>query len=499
MKYLIGWEAHWHDYKDGKPSPAGTNFTFHQYFYEKNNYDQHILLYNNRTVEDKNRVEQLSNFIKSQYDDEEHKIVPTALEIIDVISLNEIKPKVIGAIESLKLNPGDEIDFFISPGTPTMQVVWHLIHLELINIKSRLLQTRPGKHTKDGKPELLIVEIEKSSAPNTLIEKKRIDLNQDQLLDEEFWSTPSLERVYSKALKVAMTDGIHVLIQGDTGVGKEHLAKYVHANSTRNNKPFIVVNCSAFSDELLGSELFGHEKGAFTGAEKSRKGLFEEAHGGVIFLDEIGDISPFMQQSLLRVIQNGEIRPIGSSVVKKVDVRIISATHKNLVKLCEKGKFRWDLFYRLSTATLRIPSLIERGKEELESYLNFMISSLREKLKQPVELVLSEADRKRLLDYQYPGNLREMQNIISTLYVFSEDGEVNVSEYIPLEGITVDSNTFSLEEAMYPHERKHFEKVLKHTNGNVKKTSELMEISINTMKKKAERLGVDIESFRTKV
>ncbi|MFM8241228.1 MAG: sigma 54-interacting transcriptional regulator, partial [Crocinitomicaceae bacterium] len=229
-----------------------------------------------------------------------------------------------------------------------------------------------------------------------------------------------IEKIYENARKVALTDEVSVLILGDSGTGKENLARYIHTNSVRTEKPYVTINCSAFSDNLLESRLFGFKKGAFTGADKDSIGLFEEAHEGTILLDEIGDISPYMQQALLRVLQEKEIMPLGGKP-KKIDVRVIAATNQNLVKRCEEGTFRWDLYYRLSVVELDIPNLLQRGKQDLKALIDFFLTLKKKQLKKQRKLNLSKEALDILLNYPYPGNVRELENIISRLYVFNED------------------------------------------------------------------------------
>ncbi|MBM3455366.1 MAG: sigma-54 factor interaction domain-containing protein, partial [Bacteroidetes bacterium] len=212
-----------------------------------------------------------------------------------------------------------------------------------LNLKTTLYQTRPTKFTlKKERPELIKINMERSAIGLTALYHQQ-DIIKGS--NENFFITPSIENIYENARKVALTDEVSVLILGDSGTGKENLARYIHANSIRSEKPYVTINCSSFGDNLLESRLFGYKKGTFTGADKDSVGLFEEAHEGTILLDEIGDISPYMQQALLRVLQEKEIMPLGGKP-KKIDVRVIAATNQNLVKRCEEGFFRWDLYYR---------------------------------------------------------------------------------------------------------------------------------------------------------
>ncbi len=334
------------------------------------------------------------------------------MNISDVIDLFEVKAKVERLLLELK---DDEIDIFFSPGTSTMQIAWYICHTSL-SLKSKLFQTRPPRFTKSKVPELLEISIEPSILPYTatIIESNSANINDDYLISN------SIKPVYDKAVKIAQADGVTLLISGETGTGKEHLANFVHEHSPRKQKPFIVVNCSSMQDQLLESRLFGYKKGAFTGAEKDQKGLFEEADGGTIFLDEIGDITAFTQQSLLRVLQQKEIQPIGG-ISKKVDVRIICATHRNLALLCEKEAFRWDLYYRLTVTELHLPALRERTQSELSELINHFLAVKRTKFKRKARLTMEKPALEFLLQYRYPGNIRELENLIESMYVYNDD------------------------------------------------------------------------------
>jgi transcriptional regulator with PAS, ATPase and Fis domain len=493
MKILISWEAVNNDYEreTGEANVGGPTVLFHQYFYKSQKYDKHIILSSPKEEKDRKRPKLLAAAINSLFED--HKVEIQYLNIIDVIDVNEIRRKINAFLLTLK---GNEIHIFISPGTPAMQTAWHLSHIELKDIQTTLIQTRAGKFTKDGKPELLKVEIEKSAVPIALISKEEIDSKEVDAGDSKILMTESIKKVYELAAKVAQTDRINVLITGPSGSGKENLTSYIHHHSVRKGKPYKTLNCSALNDQLLSSQLFGYKKGAFTGAEKEQKGLFEAANEGTIFLDEIGDISPFMQQSLLRVLQSGEILPLGSNDPVKVDVRVVAATHKDLRKLCAKGEFRWDLYYRLTTAQLKVPGLLERGEKELKEYLEYFIDDLQAKLEKPKKLKVSKHVYQHLLSYTYPGNLREMINILSTLYVFYDNKEVDDFEFLPDLEEDDKSHSLNFEEAIHHTKKRHIEKVLKKTNGNIVRSAELIGWSPNKLRDEVKDVDLDIDYFR---
>ena len=229
---------------------------------------------------------------------------------------------------------------------------------------------------------------------------------------------------------VAKTDST-VLISGETGTGKELAARAIHLAGSRKNKPLIKVNCAAIPASLIESEFFGHVSGAFTGATKRRIGRFELADKGSIFLDEIGDLHPDMQAKLLRVLQDGEFEPVGSSETRKVDVRVIAATNRNLIEEIKQGKFREDLFYRLNVYPINVPPLRERGNDIIRLADDFIV---RFSKKFGVEVPkLSTTAKQRLLSYNWPGNVRELQNIIERAVITSKEGMIIIDSILPNE------------------------------------------------------------------
>ncbi len=236
-----------------------------------------------------------------------------------------------------------------------------------------------------------------------------------------------MQEVLSTASRVAQTKA-PVLIRGESGTGKELIARAIHFNSPRNKKPFIAVNCGALNENLLESELFGHEKGAFTGAEKQRRGRFELADGGTIFLDEIGDISSATQVRLLRVLQEQQFERVGSSETLSVDVRVITATHKNLEEAITAGKFREDLFYRLNVVAVEVPPLRKRREDVTVLLDHFLLKYAKENRRK--KLSFSKEAWEHLVRYDYPGNVRELENIVQRSVIFSR-GETITTEDLP--------------------------------------------------------------------
>nr|WP_242158587.1 sigma 54-interacting transcriptional regulator [Aestuariivivens sediminis] len=238
----------------------------------------------------------------------------------------------------------------------------------------------------------------------------------------------SMKTVLNHIHQVAKTDAT-VLIQGETGTGKELVARAIHKESNRNDKPLIRINCGAIPANLIESELFGHEKGAFTGATTSRKGRFLLADQGTIFLDEIGELPIELQPKLLRIIQEGEFDPVGSSETIKVDVRVIAATHRNLLEYTKTGQFREDLYYRLNVFPIEVPPLRHRGND-ITHIAEEMIQQFSKKLNKPT-ITLSDADKAFLKSYHWPGNVRELQNLIERAVIVSQKGNINWQSIIP--------------------------------------------------------------------
>ncbi len=465
MKILISWIAFNNDFKNGEPNEDGPTMQFHEYFY---NYDKHLLL----ATGDDPQLGLLQTALKRKYP--ERVIEPIVVGVEDVIDLKEVKTKV----EKILVEHNEhEIDIFFSPGTSIMQLAWFLCHTSL-ELKTKLIQTRPGKYSKARKPEKIYLEIDASTVPKGAIIKEShiIKSARYESLDD-YKLTPAIQEVYGQASLTAQTDNVTTLIYGSTGTGKEHLAKFIHQQSIRKNKPFLAINCSALADQLLESRLFGFKKGTFTGATSDTKGLFEQADGGTIFLDEIGDISGYMQQSLLRVLQEKEIQPIGGKA-KVVNVRVIAATNKDLALLCSEGKFRWDLYYRLAVVELQLPTLVERGKNEIKELIQYFIKLKKQQLAKGFKLEIKKETMDYLTSYTWPGNVRELENVIENLYVLEKE-KVSISDLPDRLKKSRENDSLKLADV----EQRHIQKVLKIHNGNQRQTAITLGIAVNTLKR----------------
>jgi DNA-binding NtrC family response regulator len=303
--------------------------------------------------------------------------------------------------------------------------------------------------------------------------------------------SPAMVQLYRMIAKAAHSKG-NVLITGESGTGKELIAHAIHDNGPFSDKPFITVNCGALTETLLESELFGHVKGSFTGATNNKKGLFEEADGGIIFLDEIGDISQALQVKLLRAIQEGEIKPVGSSENLKVSVRIISATHRNLEALIKEGIFREDLYYRLKVFHITSPPLRER-KEDIPDLVKYLMGRIADNSTRPLKGISEEA-LKILMEYSWPGNIRELENAIERAAGMSNSGVLYAEDFTnevitkaPVKAATTNAPT-SLEEM----EASHISKTLEMVNFNKTKAAELLGIDRGTLYRKAAHYGISL-------
>lgn len=243
--------------------------------------------------------------------------------------------------------------------------------------------------------------------------------------DTIFGNSAEIKEVREQIARVAPTDAT-VLIMGETGTGKELVARAIHRNSRRANKPLIAVNCAAFTETLLESELFGHERGAFTGADRARQGLFEAAHGGTLFLDEAGEMSAAAQAKLLRVLVDGQLVRVGSTQARTVDVRVIAATHRNLEERVQQGLFRQDLFYRLAVVPIRIPALREH-KEDIPGLCEVLSAQIAKDVKIRPKRMSPEALQK-IMKYAFPGNIRELRNLLERAHILGPREEISADE-----------------------------------------------------------------------
>ena len=298
-----------------------------------------------------------------------------------------------------------------------------------------------------------------------------------------------MHEVYELLKEVAPTRAT-VLIEGETGTGKELIANAIHHNSPRAEGPFIKVNCAALSEGLLESELFGHVKGAFTGAISDRAGRFELAGGGTLFLDEVGDITPHTQVKLLRVLQEGEFERVGGTKTIKVDVRVITATNKDLKGLVDRGEFREDLFYRLKVVPIRLPALRER-KDDIPLLVKHFIDKFNREMGMEVRHI-SPAAMELLMEYEYPGNIRELEHIIEHAFVRCQGNTIS-PEHLPkdLQAKAVVDRVLGTEEPLKSLEREMILKSLHETNWKYSDTARMLKMSRTTLWRRMKDLCIE--------
>ena len=345
---------------------------------------------------------------------------------------------------------------------------------------------------KSNSPQELIFEIEKIREINRLNLENSLLKNQTSHQDAVL-STKSekFKNVLDLADKVAQTDA-NVLILGESGSGKEIITRYIHQKSARSSQALVAVNCHALPENLLESELYGHEKGAFTGSVDTRIGRFEAAEGGTLFLDEIGEIPLSIQAKLLRNIETKEITKIGSNKPLTVDFRLICATNRDLISEIENKSFRDDLYYRISTVTITLPPLRER-KEDLPILIDFFLQRSQKELKKTIKHIDEEL-MKVLLAYDYPGNIRELKNIIERLIVMADTDTLSLLDAEKY-NIFKDSKSpkdqgRSLKEIRAEAEKKYIEKVLLENNQDMDTSSEILQISSRQLYNKVKEYGI---------
>lgn len=334
---------------------------------------------------------------------------------------------------------------------------------------------------------LLYRAIEKVSLAKRVVQLEK-QLGEKHSFDSIIGKSKTIQKSIELAKKVSTTDTT-VLLTGETGTGKEVFAQAIHNNSNRSKQNFIAVNCSAFSKELLENELFGHKAGAFTGAIKDTKGIFEEANNGTVFLDEMGEMPLDLQAKLLRVLESGEFIKVGDNKPTKVNVRIIAATNRDLKKEIEAGNFREDLFYRIAIFHVELPPLRERITD-----IDDLVYCFLRKITGNNKKSISKEYLSSLIQHQWKGNIRELRNIIERSIILSDGDELDFDS-LPIElkqngSIENKSKTLSAFE-LAAAEKIHIQKVLNYTNGNKTKTAELLKIALTTLYRKLEEYNLN--------
>ena len=306
--------------------------------------------------------------------------------------------------------------------------------------------------------------------------------------------SPAMQELFELTKKVAPTNAT-VLITGESGVGKEVIARLIHSHSRQKDHVFLPVNCSAIPDALLESQLFGHTRGAFTGAIGAQDGLFQRARGGTIFLDEIGEMPITLQPKLLRALEEREVLPVGATTPVKIDIRILAATNRDLKKEVEEGRFREDLYYRLNVIELHIPSLRER-REDIPLLVDYLVQRHNGEMKKSYKGV-DNATMKQLMSLPWKGNVRELDNMLERAMILG-DGEwispADLPRGEPMQNSSLPTTSDNLKEAVQSYERSHIETVLKKTDGDKKRTAELLGLSLSSLYRKMDELTIPLDA-----
>lgn len=422
--------------------------------------------------------------------------------------LEKIKSRLVGVVLldlQLKETSGIDIIPKIKEIDSSIMIIMLTGHGTIHSAVSAIKQGAYDYLTKEVEDEELLLRIEKA------IEKRKDILHLEQL-KESLWDKYSfqniigtdkkMQEIYKLIESVCNTDAT-VLIYGETGTGKELIARAIHFNSLRKGNPFIAVNCAAISETLMESEVFGHEKGAFTGAYKQKPGKIELADKGTLFLDEIGDMSIQLQAKLLRFLQYKTFERVGGTQELIADVRVVSATHQNLEKMIEQGKFRQDLFYRLNVVHIEIPPLRERIGD-LPLLLDYLIKQINAKLNKNIEKFSQEAIEE-LAAYNWPGNIRELENLIERIALTCNEKAISkdsVSRYLrPAEvqgektGVFINPD-LTLDEIKGNVEKKYIEMLLSKYHGNINLVAKITKMTTRTIYNKIKTCGINIKDYK---
>lgn len=408
-------------------------------------------------------------------------------------ALTMLEDQVVNAVLSdLRMEPMDGMELFLKvnerwPGIPFIVLTAHGTIREAVNA------------TQEGVFAFLTKPVDKDELESTL---KRIgDLHpsvkpadSDPGHGRILTRSPKMYQLLEQARLYAQSD-VNILITGESGTGKELLADAIHNNSPRQGKPFVAINCSAIPQELLESELFGHVKGAFTGAQQDREGLFATAEGGTILLDEIGDMPYLLQAKILRVLQEGKLRPVGGRADVSLDVRVISATHIDLEAAMAEKRFREDLFYRLNVVSLQLPPLRERP-EDIPLLVDHFLAQIAKRTGKPSRTLAPDAVG-ILLGYEWPGNIRQLENTVERLFALATGPVIAASlveQALPVERV---KSIAPLADARREFERSYLVQMLTATNGNMTLAAELAGRNRSDFHKLVKRHGINPDRYRT--
>jgi DNA-binding NtrC family response regulator len=354
-------------------------------------------------------------------------------------------------------------------------------------IETVMKATQGGAFDYIAKPfelDRMLDTVKRAEASVTEHEEEKESEVDDLPQSEMIGSSAKMIEIYKTISLVAPTNAT-VLIEGETGTGKEMIARMVHNNSSRANQPFVPVDCGSIAPSLIESELFGALKGAYTGADRDRMGVFEAANNGTVFLDEIGDLELGFQLNLLRFLQEKEIRPLGSARGKKVDVRVIAATNRDLQKMVEEGKFREDLWYRLNVVRILLPPLVER-RGDVPLLAHYFLNRYNERYKQQAKL--TESGLKVLENYSWPGNVRQLQHMLERLTILAPHGKID--EAAVRDAIELTEPRDLASDTLADTEADQIRRVLTATGGNKSRAAKILGIERKTLYRKLEKMGL---------
>ncbi|MFH1194103.1 MAG: sigma-54 dependent transcriptional regulator [bacterium] len=376
---------------------------------------------------------------------------------------------------------GEEVLSYVKDNISSLMVI---VLTAKVEIRTAIECIKLGAYDFISKPyefEQLLVIIKRALELKSIVKKNALlETRFSQAIPNNIIGESAVMKEVTKLAQLAANSDSNILLEGETGTGKELFAEFIHNNSPLKDEAYVTVNCASLPDQLIESELFGYEKGAFTDAKASKQGLVEIANGGTLFFDEIGELSLLLQPKLLRFLENGEFRRIGGVANLKSKVRVIGATNKNLMEEAERKNFRRDLLFRMNVITLRIPPLRERGKDIL-LLANYFLSK-----KSPIRSpkILSPESEKALMSYNYPGNVRELEHIIERAIIFSQDNEIKPKDL----SIPIEMKQYSFVKAesgepisMEELEMLHIKKALEYHNWNREETARTLDISQKTL------------------
>jgi DNA-binding NtrC family response regulator len=426
-----------------------------------------------------------SGYQISQADSGEEALSLLGREIFNLI-ITDFRLPAINGMELLRR---------IKEHSPQTEVIMITAYGEIPMVVEAMKQGAYDYLTKPFNNDELLLKVKKVSEKNRLqeeVKNLKRQIKRDRSQQKIIGNSPEILRVINLANQVAGTSST-VLIYGETGSGKDLIAQAIHYNSPRSEAPFMPINCAALPEQLIESELFGYVKGAFTGALQNKRGFFEEAAGGTLFLNEISEIPLRVQAKLLQALENQEIRRLGQSKSIKVDVRILAATNIDLEDAVRKGSFRKDLFYRLKVFPIVVPPLRER-KEDIPLLVRYFLDKFCPPMNKKITTISEEA-MEILGQYSYPGNVRELENIIQRSVIMGQ-GSTLLPHYLPPE--IRKTSSYSEAESLAEMERKMIETTIRKCGGNLRKTSQRLGISRTTLWRKIKKFDIDTASRVTK-